>query len=194
MSDASDLLAAVDAVVRALDLGGVRYFVTGSVASSLHGEYRATNDVDIVAALDEGMLGDFMRRVSTEFVADLEQARDAFAADLCFNLIHRSSFLKVDIFPLVTAFDEVVADRAVAVTLPGLSGALRVASAEDILLAKLRWYRLGDESSEVQRRDIEGLIALTGDRLDFTHLRAWAPALAVGDLLSRFLLARRPEP
>ena len=113
---------------------------------------------------------------------------------MCFNLIHRSSFLKVDIFPLVTAFDEVVADRAVAVTLPGLSGALRVASAEDILLAKLRWYRLGNESSEVQRRDIEGLIALTGDRLDFTHLRAWAPALAVGDLLSRFLLARRPEP
>ena len=190
MSDASDLLGAVDAVVHALDLGGVRYFVTGSVASSLHGEYRATNDVDLVAALDAGTIGDFMQRVSLEFVADEEQARAAVAAGTGFNLIPRASFLKVDIFPLATPFDEVVADRAVAVNLPGLSSALRVASTEDILLAKLRWYRLGGESSEVQRRDIEGLIALNDGTLDVTHLREWAAVLGVADLLSRFVLAR----
>jgi hypothetical protein len=143
-----------------------------------------------VAALDGATLDAFMRDVSAEFVADLDQARDALAARTGFNLIHRASFLKVDVFPLVSAFDEVAADRAAAIVVPGLSGALRVASVEDVLLAKLRWYRLGGESSEVQRRDIEGLIAINRDALDTSHLHEWADALGVADLLARFLRTR----
>lgn len=187
MSDAAELAAAIDAVVRALDRFGVRYFVTGSVASSLYGEYRATNDVDIVAALDDTVVNAFIDDVSAEFVADLDQAREALAAGTSFNLIHKTTFLKVDIFPLASAFNDAVAERAVSVALPGISGTLRVASAEDVLLSKLRWYRLGGESSTVQQRDIEGLVAINRDNLDVAYLRAWADALGVADLLSRFL-------
>lgn len=70
--------------------------------------------------------------------------------------------------------------------MPGGAQALRVATKEDILLAKLRWYRLGDEQSEVQRRDIRQLLALNRDALDSAYLDNWAAVLGVSDLLERF--------
>ncbi len=71
--------------------------------------------------------------------------------------------------------------------MPGGREPLRVATREDILLAKLRWYRLGDETSEMQRRDLESLVALNRGEFDRSYLERWAEALEVGDLLRRFL-------
>lgn len=45
-SDSFDLGATIDEVVAALREQGVRYFVTGSIAGSMHGEFRAANDID----------------------------------------------------------------------------------------------------------------------------------------------------
>lgn len=73
------------------------------------------------------------------------------------------------------------------VILDALPDAIAIASCEDILLAKLRSYRLGDESSEVQRRDIRDLIALNRERLESAYLERWAEELSVPDLLQRFL-------
>ena len=62
-----------------------------------------------------------------------------------------------------------------------------VASPEDTILAKLEWYRLGDEISDRQWRDILGVLAVQGDRLDFAYMRQWAATLDVSDLLERAL-------
>ncbi|MEX0692747.1 MAG: hypothetical protein WD934_03325 [Gemmatimonadales bacterium] len=97
-------------------------------------------------------------------IGDLAEVREGRA----FNLIHRNSYLQVDLFPIV-------------------SPAIRVATREDILLAKLWWYRLGDESSERHRGDIVGIIALNRELLDRAYLARWAADLGVGDLLARFL-------
>ncbi len=166
---------------------GVAYFVTGSLASSVHGEFRATKDVDVVAMLERRHLKPLMAHLSAEFVADLNQAVTALESESGFNLIHRSTYLKVDVYPCVTAFDREATARAVDIVLPGSHGPLRVASKEDILLAKLRWYRLGGETSEVQQRDIESLVALNRDDFDRAYLERWAAELGVGDLLRRFL-------
>jgi hypothetical protein len=51
-----DFVEAIDALgnlASALEALRVPYFVTGSLASGIHGEFRATSDIDIVAALDE---------------------------------------------------------------------------------------------------------------------------------------------
>ncbi len=60
-------------------------------------------------------------------------------------------------------------------------------SAEDILLRKLQWYRLGGEVSDRQRSDVLGIVRTQGDRLDREYLRQWAPYLRVNDLLERAL-------
>ena len=60
---------------------------------------------------------------------------------------------------------------------------LPVASAEDILLSKLAWYRAGGEVSERRWNDVLGIAAVQGERLDTVYLRKWAQYLKVADLL-----------
>ncbi|MFN2405795.1 MAG: hypothetical protein ABR594_07045, partial [Pyrinomonadaceae bacterium] len=60
-----------------------------------------------------------------------------------------------------------------------------VATAEDTVLAKLRWYSAGNETSSTQWRDVLGVMAVQRDSLDVPYLRAWAERLGVNDLLSR---------
>lgn len=192
MSEALELAGVIHAVVEALERAALNYYVSGSVASSMRGTWRATNDIDFVVALPEAKVDAFIADLAERFVVDRAQARDAIAAGTSFNLIDRVTYLKVDVFPLVTAFDEMAAARADAVILPGMSGALRVAATEDLILAKLRWYQLGDEQSEVQRRDIAGLVTLNRDTLDLTHLRHWAAPLGVTHLLDQFLGPSHP--
>jgi hypothetical protein len=70
-----------------------------------------------------------------------------------------------------------------------------VASAEDTVLTKLEWYRMGGEDfgelsravSEQQWRDVLGVLKVQGERLDLAYLRRWAAALSVADLLEQAL-------
>jgi len=58
-----------------------------------------------------------------------------------------------------------------------------VASAEDTVLAKLEWYRLGGETSDRQWRDVLGVLKVQGQRLDRAYMRQMALELGVRDLL-----------
>ena len=63
-----------------------------------------------------------------------------------------------------------------------------VVDTEDIILAKLEWYRLGNEISDRQWRDILGILKVQAGRLDLDYLRKWAVELKVADLLQRALI------
>ena len=63
-----------------------------------------------------------------------------------------------------------------------------VASPEDVVLAKLEWFRSGGEVSERQLRDVLGVLKVQGERLDLAYLQRWAATLGVGDLLESALL------
>ncbi len=73
------------------------------------------------------------------------------------------------------------------ITEPIAVTAADVASAEDTVLAKLEWYRKGNDTSDRQWRDILGIVAVQGDRLDRAYLKRWARELGVGELLRRAL-------
>jgi hypothetical protein len=62
-----------------------------------------------------------------------------------------------------------------------------VSTAEDTLLAKLEWYRMGGEVSERQWRDVQGILKVQEGNLDLDYLRHWAEELKVSDLLERAL-------
>ena len=104
-------------VTGTLEFHHVPYFVTGSLASSVHAEFRATNDIDIVADFGAVDLPALMRTFAAEFHVDAEQARAGVREGTSFNLIHRTSFLKVDFFPAVSAFNRVAIERADRVVL-----------------------------------------------------------------------------
>ena len=68
---------------------------------------------------------------------------------------------------------------------------LYVYTAEDILLQKLRSYRRGKEVSDRQWRDVVGIVAVQGNRLDEAYLQRGAGVLGVSDLLGRALIEGR---
>lgn len=52
-----------------------------------------------------------------------------------------------------------------------------VISPEDIILAKLEWYRMGGEVSERQWEDVLGVLKVRAGELDLDYMRRWANEL-----------------
>jgi hypothetical protein len=172
-------------VAAAMEGCGVRYVVGGSLASSLSGEPRTTLDVDIVVALDDSQVDCVTRALKGDFYADVDAIRRAVRAHASVNVIHHATGTKVDLFvagggPL----DWLQLERRRLVHPPGLQGALYVQTPEDILLQKLRWYRLGGQTSDRQWRDVLGLLLVQAGSLDAHYLHTHAVEAGVADLLS----------
>jgi hypothetical protein len=170
----------------ALERLGIPYLIGGSVASSAHGIPRTTLDVDIVARIALRQTVELAAALGSEWYVDTEGARTGISVGRSFNVIHMLSGAKFDIFPATEDFKERQLERAVRRTVEIWGGRAEcpVATAEDILLAKLRWYRDGGEVSEVQWNDIQGILAVNPS-LDFGYVEQWAARLGVGDLLAR---------
>lgn len=185
-------LAVVARVCHVLDDLGVTYAIGGSVASSVHGVPRATLDVDIVAALAPAHVRRFVSALEATFYVDADAVRDAIRRSASFNLLFLESMFKVDVFvaPL-DAWSRSELARASPLTLDvaGEPVTLRFATAEDTLLHKLVWYRLGNEQSDRQWGDVAGIVRVAGPTLDRAYLTTWAEVLRVSDLLARALSA-----
>jgi hypothetical protein len=182
-----DPIEVILTVAVALDRIGVAYYIGGSFASGAYGVYRATADVDMVADLREDQVDILVAELDTEFYADAEMMRDAIRHRSSFNLLHLSTGFKVDIFlPRDRAFDRAQLARRALFPLRDVPASnAYIASAEDSILAKLEWYRLGNEISERQWTDVLGMLKVQGRALDTTYLRHWADELSVADLLDR---------
>jgi len=182
------LAGTISALASVLDRLGIAYVIGGSVASSARGVVRATFDIDIVAAIARPQAERFASALGPEWYADPDQMRAAIAAKRAFNVIHIPLGNKVDIFPATEDFHLCQLERATRVSLPFAEESAKypVATAEDILLAKLQWYRDGGEVSERQWTDILGILAVNPD-LDFAYVRPWAARLGVERLLARAL-------
>jgi hypothetical protein len=185
-----DALVALTPVVDALDRVGVRYHVGGSMASSVYGTARSTADVDVVADLALDQVDAFVHELESAYYVNTAAVREAIRLKRSFNLIHLSTFIKIDIFvPEQRPFDQQEQSRAQRHPLDGDADARQflVKSPEDLVLRKLVWYRAGGEVSTQQWSDVLGVLKLQVGRLDVDYLRHWAAELGVSDLLERAL-------
>jgi hypothetical protein len=167
----------------------IPYAVGGSLSSSLHGIMRSTLDVDIVTDLQYKHIQPFVDALSSVFYTDDEMIRDAIEHHSSFNLIHYETAFKVDIFiPKKRDFDKMqLARRVASIITTDPERIIYVTSPEDVILAKLEWYRMGNEISERQWRDVLGVLKMKSGELDQAYLRQWAIKLNVSDLLDRAL-------
>lgn len=174
-------------VTEALDALGIPHSIGGSIASSFAGEPRSTVDIDIVAAIEERHVDALVAALAPEFYADADSVRRAIRSRSSTNLIHQQTHVKVDLFIAGgSPLDARQLARRQAVDL-GEGRRVHVHPPEDILLQKLRWFRLGGEVSDRQWRDIAAIVRVQGSRLDTRYLREAAPLLNVTDLLERAL-------
>ena len=170
----------------ALNRLAIPYAVVGSVASSARGSYRATEDIDVLADVPSQRASELVQALGEDWYADRGQIRDAIAAGRAFNVIYIPFSQKVFVFPVRDEFGAAQLQRATPLALPALGSgvAYPVASAEDIVLAKLAWYQAGGETSERQWTDILQVIRAT-PALDWAYVEGWASRLGVARLLER---------
>jgi hypothetical protein len=182
-------IAVTAKVTSVLEKLNVPYFIGGSLASTIYGMVRTTQDSDIVAELHPSQVQAFVDALKDTFYVDDEMIAEAVNRSSSFNIIHRETMFKVDVFiPRMIPFDESRFSRAQMQTLsndPEVKA--NVSSVEDTILMKLVWYRMGGEVSERQWRDVMGMIKIQSERLDLKYMKQWAIQLKVGDLLDRAL-------
>jgi len=166
-----------------LEAVGIPYMVTGSIASSVHGTPRATNDIDVVIDPTRDQLIALMEQFSEpDYEADRDDALDAFRRRSMFSVIDRRGIWKIDfIVRKNRPFSKREFDRRKRMNI--LDVTVYAATPEDVLLAKLEWAKLGE--SERQIRDASGIIEIQRDKLDVEYVERWAGMAARSQLLKR---------
>jgi len=170
-------------VAEALESVGARYFVGGSLASSLDGQPRATNDIDLVIDIPLGKLGALTAALGPDFEVDSDTLKDAVLHGRSANIFYLPQVLKIDLFGHAHGpYDEVEFSRRRPVVIRD-GRTLMVKAPEDTILRKMLWYREGGGVSERQWNDILGVARAQAGHLEMDYLRSWALRLAVNDLL-----------
>jgi hypothetical protein len=162
-------------LVAALERAEVPYMLTGSVASSAHGIPRSTRDLDIVIAPTRLQLLALMQEFpSDSYYADEEQALQALTIGSQFNVIDFATGWKADfIIAEDSEYGRSALARRMLVDIAGI--AVYVGAPEDVLIAKLRWAKLGE--SDRQLRDAAGIISTQGSKLDLSYIGRWVREL-----------------
>ncbi len=176
-------------VIEVLESLGVDYLIGGSFATAVYGVARMTADADLMADLRLDQVEPLTRALSGHFYMDAESIREAIRHRSSFSVIHLTTMFKVDVFiPKQRPYSRMQFERRVKQPLSAEADRMAyVSSAEDNVLTKLEWYRLGTEVSERQWRDVLGVLKAQSGRLDVAYMRQWAAALEVADLLDKAL-------
>lgn len=165
-------------LVAILDEACMPYMLSGSMVSTLFGEPRATQDIDIVIAPTMATMEALLDRLPEDaYYADAATARAALRARSQFNIIDMATGWKADlIVRKARRFSVVEFSRRVEVQMLGVD--VFVASPEDIIIAKLEWAKRGG-GSERQLRDVRGVLQAQEDLLDIAYIEAWVDELGL---------------
>ena len=167
-----------------LESVNIPYYVSGGVASSIHGEPRSTHNLDLVIS---NLTKTFWLVKTLEAagyycptgaVEDLQRGREGLL-----NITHTETIANADLYVTDTstfATSQRLRRRLLDVEeMP----AFWVISPEDLVLQKLAWGR--GSQSEKQWRDVLGILKLQTENLDYEYLTQWADNLGLLDFLSQ---------
>lgn len=172
--------------IAVLDSARIPYAVGGSLASGVHGQPRTTHDFDLLVEMSSEHVKPLIAGLGPDFYADEPSMREALKRKASFNVIHKKSAQKIDVFVSSgKGLDGEQIRRRVEAQLEAGDPNVFVTSAEVIILRKLDWYRRGGMASDRQMRDVASVLREQRGRLDDSYLERMAAELDLRELLTR---------
>ena len=178
---------AAEELLGLLEMVRADFAVVGSAACSVYGEARSSNDVDLLVMMSEAQLERLAMMAGTEFYVDLDAAKAAWRCSKTFYLLSMMDTTKFHLYPANTdPFGMVQLERKRLERVDFLADVrVPVASPEDVVLAKLRWYEKGRRAVARHWTDVLALVKVQGGELDWKHIDEWGPRLGVVELIRK---------
>ena len=177
-----DILNALQPIVCVFEKLSIPYYVAGSVASSMYGLARATLDIDIVADVKHHNISQLRQFLEKEYYIDEDLIKEAIRDKSSFNLIHLDTAIKIDIFVFKgSSYERTAIERRIKNRLGEnvQEPEIYFSSPEDVIIAKLQWYKKGRSISERQWFDVIGVIKVQSDFLNKKYLQNFAKRLSI---------------
>ena len=161
----------------------IDYYVSEGVASSIHGEPRSTRDLDLVIEVKPNQIDLLVKTLEASGYYCPAGAVEDLHCGLgnMLNITHTETIANADIYIKDNSpYSISQMNRKILIDVEEIP-VFWIASAEDIILQKLRWGK--GSKSEKQWRDVLGIIKLQSKNLDYGYLTEWAENLdLVADL------------
>lgn len=178
--DQAQLLKAITSFLK---INKIPYMITGAWSAIYYGRPRASHDIDFVLELpsqDQKKAISVFEKLPETFFVQTESIKEAIDQRSIFNVIHLPSALKLDFWILTDdLFDKSRFSRRVKVKILGQP--MNMASAEDTILQKLRWYKIG--KIEKHLIDAAFVYQIQKNNLNKEYLADWARRLGLGKYL-----------
>jgi predicted nucleotidyltransferase len=164
-------------MIAALDQARIPYMVVGSFASNLYGTGRATFDIDLVVSATPEQIQALLSFLPTaKYYFDLDAALAACRSKDMFNILDMEGGWKVDlIFEKSTPYHQQAFQRRSAAEIEQVP--LVAATAEDTVLAKLEWAKMGESSRQIE--DVAGILKVQAEFLDRAYIAKWVKELGL---------------
>jgi len=188
MNNPQEIMVLAD-FVSILEQLGIAYTVGGSLASSVYGAVRFTQDADLTVEPFENNAQKLLQLLKPGYYVSKDAVSNALRQRSSFNVIHFETAFKIDVFVRKdTAFEKQLLTRRKLLKLSdSLEKSFSIVSPEDIILLKMLWYRDSNCSSERQWADVIGVLKVQAGKLDLRYLKEWAGILGVSELLEKAL-------
>jgi len=175
---ANPIYEVIEIMAKALTQAGIEYAITGSVASSLHGEPASTQGVDMIVRMTESQARSLARTLPPRFYRNEESLVEAARVGGLVNVVDMDTVFKVDLSVVpMTPFHRAVFARKRSVEFEPGRMPLEVVTPEDIILMKLVWRK--DTRSQKQWHNALSVARVRGARMDWKYLFDNARVLGV---------------
>ena len=176
--------SATTQVVRSLNEAGIDYMLVGSYASNYWGVPRATQDADFVILLKDRSLDDLLHRLGPGFTLDPQLSFESVTGTYRYIIEVPAVPFRIDLFLLSSDnHDQTRFRRKRAVFDESLNLEVNVASAEDVIVTKLRWSMIGKRDKDLD--DARTVAGVVKEQLDWDYLEHWTEKHGTRQLLDQ---------
>lgn len=178
------LIETLDFVAGMLESRSIAYAITGSIATSIHGEPYSSLDVDLVVVASSQQAKALAAALGPRFYAPADVLADAAARAQLANVIDNLTSMKVDFSFIGTdPYLREVISRRVELPIGSHPRKFWFVTPEDAILMKLLWRK--KTRSAKQWDNALSVARAKGSRMDWDYLFNQAAALGIEDDLIR---------